>query len=82
MDKLSPYNHADHAAVAKALTRRLTAVGGLKETQFFLGEAVFALLEINAAIPVQMKYRHLIAPALEALVDGAPESDPHSKSGG
>jgi hypothetical protein len=34
-----------------------------------LGEAVFALLEINGAIPVQAKHRHLVASALENFAE-------------
>ncbi len=34
-----------------------------------LGQAVFALLEINGAIPVQAKHRHLVASALENFAE-------------
>lgn len=83
MQKMSPYNHADEKAVATAITNRLVDLpNNLKATQFLLGEVVMALLEINAAIPAQMKYRYLIAAPLEVIADGAAESDPHKKSGG
>ena len=68
----SVYGFADDAAVEAAIQARMQAVhaDSKQEIAELLGQAVFALTEINASIPVQSKHRHLVANALENFANG------------
>jgi hypothetical protein len=76
------YGYADNADVESAIQARMqSADANSKEGMAeLLGQAVFALLEINSAIPVQSKHRHLIANSLENFADGPRTQDPHTES--
>ena len=68
----SVYGFAKHEDVEAAIMARLEFI--LEEDTLalskMLGEAVAALLEINNAIPVQSRQRHLVAQPLEQFADG------------
>ena len=67
----SVYGFADHEDVKVAITKRLNSLNGNKDTLYnTLQEAVQALLDINDAVPVQNRQRHLVANALEAFANG------------
>ncbi len=72
----SVYGFASDEDVSAAINARMADTNpDCKEALAkLLGEAVFALLEINGSIPVQSKHRHLIANALE-LFASPPEAD-------
>ena len=72
MLKLSVYGFATDSDVQEAIEARLSSITMSKRTDvgILLGEAVTALLEINDAIPVQAKQRHLVANALETFANG------------
>lgn len=65
------YGFADGKDVDRLIRARVTEVksGVAVELADLLEEAVFALLEINEAIPVQAKHRHLVASALENFAE-------------
>ena len=56
-----------------AITARFEFIieDGPDAVEKMLSEAVVALLEINATIPVSHRHRHLVAQALESFADGA-----------
>jgi len=66
------FGFARDADVEVAIKARLEFVQEetVLEISLMLGEAVRALLEINAAIPVSSRHRHLVAQPLEAFGDG------------
>ena len=68
----SVYGFAKDKDVEAAILARLEFI--LEDDTFaikaMLGEAVTALLEINNAIPVQSRQRHLVAQPLEQFADG------------
>lgn len=66
------YGFANNEAVEAAINERINSIDPDKKADLatVLGEAVFALLEINGCIPVQSKHRHLIANALERFANG------------
>ena len=68
----SVYGFASDEDVAAAINARMAAVSPDRKEDLakLLGEAVFALLEINGSIPIQSKQRHLIANALERFGNG------------
>ena len=65
------YGYADDADVDNLIRARLRDVAPDDKMALakLLGEAVFALTEINSAIPVQAKHRHLVASALENFAE-------------
>lgn len=65
------YGFADGKDVEDLIRARVNEVksGEAVALADLLGQAVFALLEINEAIPVQAKHRHLVASALENFAD-------------
>ncbi len=63
------YGFADDKDVDRLIRVRSLRAKDKKEIAALLGEAVFALLEINSAIPVQAKHRHLVASALENFAE-------------
>ncbi len=63
------YGFADDKDVDRLIRVRSLRAKNKKEISALLGEAVFALLEINSAIPVQAKHRHLVASALENFAE-------------
>jgi hypothetical protein len=68
--------------VEDAIAKRLQAVNAnsKEELALVLGQAVAALNNINAAIPVQSKHRHLIANELEAFANGPREKTARTES--
>ena len=76
----SVYGYADDEAVEQAIQSRMAAVNAdsKQELAELLGQAVFALTEINSSIPVQSKHRHLIANSLENFANGPREKIPHT----
>ena len=66
------YGFADDKEVDKLMRARIQSVkeGEAVALADMLGQAVFALMEINDAIPVQAKHRHLVAAALENFAEG------------
>ncbi len=66
------YGYADQKDVEKLIRARTARVKDDDEKAIasLLGEAVFALLEINNSIPVHAKQRHLVASALENFAEG------------
>ena len=76
------YGFANHEHVEEAVQKRMQAVSPDSKEALaqLLGEAVFALLEINKSIPVQSKHRHLIAASLENFASGPVTQDPHKAS--
>ena len=66
------YGFADPAQVEQLIQARIHGVktGEAVALANMLGQAVFALLEINNAIPVHAKGRHLVASALENFAEG------------
>lgn len=65
----SVYGFAEDKDVDRLIRVRTKRASTHKEVAALLGEAVFALLEINSAIPVQAKHRHLVASALENFAE-------------
>jgi len=65
------YGYADGRDVETLIQTRLKRVRAEEtiEVARILGQAVFALLEINEAIPVHSKHRHLVAAALENFAE-------------
>jgi len=65
------YGFADETEVEAAIKTRLAATNADKKEELagLLGEAIAAILEINASIPHFSKHRHLIAGALELFAD-------------
>jgi hypothetical protein len=76
----SVYGFADHEDVEQAIIKRANELNANSKKQLAtaLGQAIFALTEINSAIPVQSKHRHLVANALENFADGPKEKEPHT----
>ena len=66
------YGYADEKDVDHLIRLRVSEVksGEAVALADLLGQAVFALLEINTAIPVHAKHRHLVASALENFAEG------------
>jgi len=66
------YGYADGRDVETLIRARIAKVkaGEAVALADLLGEAVFALLEINESIPVHAKQRHLVASALENFAEG------------
>jgi hypothetical protein len=66
------YGYADQRDVEKLIRDRVAKAkaGDAKLLASLLGEATFALLEINNSIPVHAKQRHLVASALENFAEG------------
>jgi len=66
------YGFADAGQVEQLITVRLNNIdaGDAPTLADTLGQAVFALLEINNSIPVHSKSRHLVATALENFAEG------------
>jgi len=72
----SVYGFADHEEVAKAIEKRLSALNGDTDAvRVILGQAVRALIDINANIPVQNRHRHLIANELERFANGPTQKE-------
>lgn len=70
----SVYGFADNEDVQEAIQKRLADLNGNPEgVSRVLGQAVRALLDINANIPVQSRHRHLIAAELERFANGPQE---------
>ena len=82
MLKNSVYGFADHNDVEDAIVKRLQSINSDSKEQLalVLGQAVAALSNMNAAIPVQSKHRHLIANELEAFANGPRAEVTHTKS--
>jgi len=78
----SVYGYADDKDVEAAIQKRMQTVNAdsKQEIAELLGQAVFALTEINSSIPVQSKHRHLVANALENFGNGPREENPHTES--
>ena len=66
MQPHSVYGFADNEDVEKAVVGIIKSV---KKKTKLVDDMGRALLDINAAIPVQSKHRHLVANALENFVD-------------
>jgi hypothetical protein len=68
----SVYGFADNKDVEGAIEARLSNADADNkgEVATLAGEAIAALLDINEAIPVQSKHRHLVANALENFANG------------
>ncbi len=66
------YGFASGEDVEKLIRARVREVrsGEAVALADLLGQAVFALLEINNSIPVHAKQRHLVASALENFAEG------------
>lgn len=76
----SVYGFADNEDVREAIEKRLMALNGNPEdARRVLGQAVRALLDINANIPVQSRHRHLIAAELERFANGPQEKKAHTQ---
>lgn len=80
--KVTVYGFADHEEVEAKIQKRMREVSADSKEALahMLGEAVFALLEINKDIPVQAKQRYLIAPALENFASGKIAQDTYKAS--
>jgi len=66
------YGYADEKDVDQLIRARVNNADPTDKMALakLLGEATFALLEINTAIPVFNKNRHLVASALENFAEG------------
>jgi hypothetical protein len=68
----SVYGFVCEKDIESAIEKRLSTAGADKKDVLaaLLGEAINTLLQINAAVPVQSRHRHLVSGPLEAFASG------------